>query len=189
MRTDRLPISLGVFCLVVAFPLTGCDRASATSRPAPSAKAAELAKPTPPPLPSVIASVAAVERGDLGRIFREEAANRPAAAIPAETVFAAFDKSGVAVKEARQHLARPFGAHYCSGAKVERDIALSVCEYTDAASASTGRTGSERGLASIPNRQVLRNGATTLTIRLSQKDAPSEALAQRLAATFAKLKK
>ena len=123
-------------------------------------------------------------------MFRNESEHRPGAALRAEDVLAALEKrTDARFLEARQHLAQPFRARYCKGAKVAHELAISICEYDDAAAAKAGREVSLRSLASIPDRQIAVNGATTLTLRQTKKTAASAELADRLVTAFAELKK
>ncbi len=118
-------------------------------------------------------------------MFQNEAANRPAFTIKAEDAIAAFRKDGVELDSVRQHLGRPYGARYCVGAKSGAAIALSVCEYIDAAAANAGAELSRK--LALPNREIRINQATSLTVREIEKTARADALAEQLFDSFAKL--
>jgi hypothetical protein len=85
----------------------------------------------------------------------------------------------------RQHLGRPYGARYCVGAKSGTLIALSVCEYIDAAAANAGAEVSRKVV--LANREIRINQATSLTVREIEKTSVADALAKRLFESFAKL--
>ena len=122
---------------------------------------------------------------DFGAMFQNEADNRPAGTIKAEVAMEAFRKDGVVLEAVRQHLARPYGARYCVGAKVTTEIALSVCEYIDAEAATTGAESSRKLV--LANREIQLNHATTLTVREIEKSPAADAVAKKLFASFAKL--
>jgi hypothetical protein len=118
-------------------------------------------------------------------MFQNEALNRPTGTIKAEDAIEAFRKEGIALEAVRQHLGRPYGARYCVGAKSGTAIALSVCEYIDAAAANTGAEGSRKVV--LANREIRINQATSLTVREIEKTSAADAVANRLFESFAKL--
>jgi hypothetical protein len=118
---------------------------------------------------------------DFGAMFQNEAANRPGGTIKVEDALAAFRDAGVELDTIRQHLARPYGARYCVGAK-SGAIALSVCEFIDAAAANAGAEMSRKLV--LANREIRINQATSLTVREIDKTPAADALAQKLFARF-----
>jgi hypothetical protein len=122
---------------------------------------------------------------DFGAMFQNEAANRPTGTIKAEDAMEAFRNDGVELDAVRQHLGRPYGARYCVGAKSGTVIALSVCEYIDAAAASAGAEVSRKVV--LANREIRINQATSLTVREIEKTAVADTVTKKLFATFAKL--
>lgn len=146
-------------------------------------------KSTPAPVASASARHATAPRAenprDINALFRVEAENRPQSAPRVEDAMAAFRAAGVAVQAERQHLARPYGARYCVGAESGPDLALSVCEYIDAAAAAAGVATSRK--MPLKNREIRVQGATSLTVRLIKSTAEARAVEARLFQAFAKL--
>jgi hypothetical protein len=121
-----------------------------------------------------------------------EAKARPAGAITVENAYAAIGKAGLPVTDQKQHLAAPFGARYCVGAKLTDAknaprLDASVCEYISDEAARIGRDRSADQLKGIPNRTVTQNKQSTLTIRRYDKEAETDALAQKAIDAFMKL--
>jgi hypothetical protein len=182
---DRRLVSCVGHVLLACGVVAGCRKASpphAEPSPAATAKldnavANESARqPTAPQVENP---------RDFGALFQNEAANRPTGTIKAEDAIEAFRKAGVELVSVRQHLARPYGARYCVGAKSGAAIALSVCEYIDAAAASTGAELSRKVV--LANREIRINQATSLTVREVEKTPAADALANKLFDSFAKL--
>jgi hypothetical protein len=144
------------------------------------------------PAPSAAGAAANVQPGasgarpdgvlDLGARFQREAALRPGGTPTVEDAFAAIERKGFKLDEQRQHLASPFNAAYCVGAKTTPDIALSVCEHASAEAAAKGRDESAK--LPIPNRTVHLRGATTLTVRLGTKGPEGDAAAKAIVGAF-----
>jgi hypothetical protein len=118
-------------------------------------------------------------------MFQNEAAHRPGGTITVEDALAAFRQDGIPLDSVRQHLARPYGARYCVGAKSGSGLALSVCEYVDSAAANDGAEISRK--LSLANREIRVNQATTLTVREVQKSPAADALTEKLFQRFARL--
>ncbi len=121
-----------------------------------------------------------------------EAKARPTGVLTVESVVAAFNKSGLPVSDQAQHLASPFGARYCVGAKVADEtkapqLDLSVCEYATEDAAIAGAQRSLEGFKMIPLRTVTRNKQTTLTLREYSKTPEHDALIAKATTTFQKL--
>jgi len=122
---------------------------------------------------------------DIHALFQNEAAHRPGGGLRAEAVLTAFREGGIELRNEQQHLARPYGARYCVGALIGEDLALSVCEYTDADAAQAGATVSRK--IPLKNRAIHVNRATSLTIRQVNETASGEALERELFQVFAAL--
>jgi hypothetical protein len=156
-------------------PATATVAPSATEAPAPQGSASAM-----PAYPGRAVS--------LGDKMAQEATARPAGALRAEDVFAAFQKEGMKLKEPpKQHMGSPVGAMYCAGALSEANLAMSVCEYRDEAAAKKGKDESANAFKAIPNRDIYVNKQTTLTILQNPKGPESEAESKRIVAQFAKM--
>jgi hypothetical protein len=130
-----------------------------------------------------------VEKDDLAALFRAEGAHRADGSPRVDDVVAAFSSAGVPVLGLRQHLAKPFGATYCAGAEAAEGVVLSLCEYASAEAAVKGRSDSAKSLATIPNRQVMQNGTTTLTLRERERTSRSQVVVSTLRHAFENLRK
>ena len=122
---------------------------------------------------------------DFGAMFQNEAAHRPGGTITVEDALAAFRQAGIQLDSVRQHLGRPYGARYCVGAKSGNALALSVCEYVDAAAATEGAETSRK--LALANREIRVNQATTLTVREIEKTPAVDAVSEKLFERFARL--
>jgi|GEM_PF-2341034 len=165
--------------------MVSCSKASApqpdphalgTAKLDNSAAIASERHPTAPP---------AQNPRDFGALFQNEAANRPTGTIKVEDALAAFRKDGIELDNIRQHLGRPYGARYCVGAKSGAIIALSVCEYIDAAAANAGVEQSRKIV--LANREIRINQATSLTVREVEKTPAADTVTNKLFESFAKL--
>jgi hypothetical protein len=182
---DRRLVSCVVHVLMACGVVAGCRKPSAP-HPEPSSSASpkldnavanESARhPTAPPVD---------DPRDFGALFQNEALNRPTGTIKAEAAIEAFRNAGVELVGVRQHLGRPYGARYCVGAKSGTAIALSVCEYIDAAAARAGAELSRKVV--LANREIRINQATSLTVREVEKTPAADAVANKLFDSFAKL--
>jgi len=122
---------------------------------------------------------------DFGALFQNEALNRPTDTVKAEDALDAFRKDGIELDTVRQHLGRAYGARYCVGAKSGTSVALSVCEYIDAAAAQAGAELSRKVV--LANREIRINQATSLTVRETEQTPAADAVAKKLFESFAKL--
>lgn len=121
---------------------------------------------------------------DIPQRFAFEAAHRPTGTITAEQVFASFGEQGLVLTEVKQHLAKPFGAQYCKGAKAEKEQqAFSVCEFTSEAEAEAGIASAK--VFGTEKRDVIRNGNSLLIARWegSNDAAKAESIFRSLKAT------
>jgi hypothetical protein len=163
--------------------VVGCAKSSApkaddsSQRAAPAASAGEPSRRTTAPPTQ--------DPHDFGAMFQNEAVNRPRGTITVEEALAAFREADIKLDTVRQHLARPYGARYCVGAKSGSAIALSVCEYIDSAAADAGAEISRKLL--LANREIRVNRATTLTVREIEKTPAADAVAVKLFERFARL--
>ncbi|MBK7194609.1 MAG: hypothetical protein IPH80_19190 [Myxococcales bacterium] len=164
MRTSlALALSLGL-------SLAACKRArprdaAPEATAATAAAAAAPAAPQPPPSP---------EMRTLSGRLAFEAAHRPTGTARVEDVVAALGRAGVALAEPKQYLAATAAASYCAGGHTADGLAVSVCEYADAAAATAGRAHVERRFAALAaDRRIVVRGATTLTTTAPPGAAPA----------------
>ena len=160
---------------------TAQPAACAIPSPPPPPSGSPSGSPPPQPAPSLARPEDRLL--DLNGRFQKEAASRPTGTPRVEDVFAAIGKAGFTFDEQRQHLASPFLAAYCVGAKTQNDVALSVCEYTSAEEAKRGLESSSQ--MPIANRAIHLNVATTLTVRQGARSADSDAAVKKIVAAFA----
>jgi hypothetical protein len=161
--------------------------ASATANASANAEAEKLAATK---IASALATIGSHPSAGIpfGERFATEAASRPKGGVRAEKVHDAWTKAGIAFGHQKQHLGQPFEASYCIGGKVGEDIATSVCEYTDEKAAESGRQTSLKAFAAVPGREIVRNNATTLTVRIATPSDAAKATAEKMKKLFAELK-
>jgi hypothetical protein len=164
--------------------MVGLALVPACSKPAPSTQVADSA---PPVVASAVPSSESIAKPSqpvfsLGDKLQVEQRDRPTGTAKAEDVYAAFEKAGFALTEKQQHVASVFGAKFCLGAKTTNDMAFSVCEYADEAAAKAGRETSLKALAVVPNRDILVNKKTMLTVRQPATKTPASEAAEKKAA-------
>jgi hypothetical protein len=164
--------------------LSACQRPAPAGTSAPAAPAAPVE--LPPPAASPRASAAPELPPVLAYRLAQEAQARPAGTPRAEDVLAALQQAGLTLGERQQYLASSSGARYCYGARSQKGLHLSVCEYADAASARAARECVLRALGS-PERAVLLNRATTLQVQRPTGSPDAEAEARTAAQAFQKL--
>ncbi len=123
---------------------------------------------------------------DFSEMFQNELSARPGGTIKVEDALAAFKKDGIELNTVRQHLARPYHARYCVGGMSGTDVAISLCEYIDPATANVGVETSRK--LTIAYREIKLNQATSLTVRELEKTPAADAMQARLFESFAKLK-
>ncbi len=142
--------------LSLGLSLTACKRARSRDA-APAATAATAAAVPAATQPSP-------EMRTLSGRLAFEAAHRPTGTARVEDVVAALGRAGVALDEPKQYLAATAAASYCAGGHTADGLAVSVCEYADAAAATAGRAHVERRFAALAaDRRIVVRGATTLT--------------------------
>lgn len=121
-------------------------------------------------------------------LLGEERTNRPTDTPTAEAVFAAAKQAGVPTSDPEQVLARLLGASFCENARSDRGIVIGVCEFKDNDTLVTGRAYSERTFGkSMPNRSLLANRKTLLTINPPDNTPASKAQVETIASAFARL--
>lgn len=161
--------------LVLGLGLVACSKSEAAGLPRTTPGASvEVARQATAPL--------AQNPRDIAALFANELGHRPRSELPVEGVWAGLERTGIPLSDQRQHLARPYGARYCVGARAGRDVALSVCEYVDAEAARAGADISRK--IPLKDREVHVNRATSLTVRLLRKTPESEGVASRLLVAF-----
>ncbi len=123
----------------------------------------------------------------LGNRLNVERESRPGPNVhpTADEVFAAYDKAGLKMQPAKQHMASEYNAKFCVGDKSpDENVGLSVCEYGNEADATAGQVLSVKMFKEVANRNVYRNKNTTLAIVEIVKNADNDALVKKLVATF-----
>jgi hypothetical protein len=121
-------------------------------------------------------------------LLSEERANRPSGTPAAEAVFAAAKQAGVPTSDQAQVLARMLGASYCENARTAKGVVLSVCEFKDPATLAKGQAYSEKTFAkALPNRSLLANRKTLLTINPPDETSAVKAEVKTVADAFARL--
>lgn len=183
----------GLWCvgpaMLLACSKSGESSAKATDASSPPGATVASAEPASSYSAQTAASVTPSAYMTIPERFNAEGAQRPAGALRAEDVTAAFRKAGLTVEDEKQHLASFFKAMYCVGAKAKGDeISFSVCEYKDAETAIAGKALNDKSFAAIKNRATYRNGLTTLTVLESNKTEDNDVIAKKLVDTFAALK-
>jgi hypothetical protein len=135
------------------------------------------APPSPAALPDGVSLVDRMAR---------EASSRPATAVRSEALVIALEAQGISVARTRQVLGKTLRARYCGLAVTATGLVASVCEYDSAPEAVAAMKDSvERFGKAMPNRRLLTNGNSLLTIA-NVRDAV-EAEARTVAQAFAAL--
>lgn len=120
--------------------------------------------------------------------LRQESSSRPTGTPRAEDLIGALKKNGWTLGNEKQVLGSTVGARFCSVVRSEGGVGLSVCEFDSEQAALQGRDFSQRTFDKvIPNRQLLVNRKTLLTVTRSQKTPQVEAEADKAAEIFAGL--
>lgn len=187
-------IGRGAVALLLAC-LHGCHSGDTSRESMSSAAPASLAAvdrlPVSPPLPgdndpAPASPAPRPEESTLGGQLSHEAMARPTGAVRSEDLVAALKSHGVTVARTRQVLGKTLHAGYCAIAVTASGLVASVCEYESAAAARAGLADSETRFGkSMPNRRLLTNGKSVLTIANLQDSVADEA--RTIAATFAAL--
>ncbi len=149
-----------------------------------NAAAEPLAALSPHPSPSAKTATPVM---NVAARFDFERTNRPKVPLSVERVLTTIRASGIQVDRERQHLGAPFNAGYCLGSWAG-EVALSICEFSSDLDAKNGRASSHV-LDSVPNREVIFNGHTSLTLRQPAIKTPeTERSAKKMKELFTGLK-
>lgn len=187
LRTAAGVISAAPFVLVFACSKSGTDSSSTSvSSAASSAAASGTASETAAAAPAIPLSLTPSANMSIPERFTSEAMHRPVGpCVRVEETTAAFRKAGFDLIEEKQHLASPYMAKYCVGAKTKNEeISFSICEYDSDGKATEGAAMNDKAFKNVKNRHTHRNGATTLTVLESTKNDANDALVKKLVDTF-----
>lgn len=154
----RLGIYISAFAVIA---ISACSDA-----PPIGAKTAQVVQPSPEqelaPLPAPDPKLARVP---LGERLSMEAEARPALAVRPEQLDEALRARGVTIARKRQVLASTLGAAYCELAVSNEGLAVSLCEYADAAAAELGGKHSHRMFDRLmPGRSLATRDNVLLTV-------------------------
>jgi len=150
--------------------------------------AASCSRPEAPPAPPVPAPAAGGERLTLVERLTREAESRPAGALRAEDVASAFQRAGIDLPPMKQVLARTVGARFCMSSLTAAGLGVAVCEFTDDGEAARGLDYSRRTFDRlIPDRRLVRNHRTVLTLTRSRAASVLDDQAVRAEQAFASL--
>lgn len=167
--------------------LAACAAIGCSKTQSPESSTVDAATaPTVPTAASASAAGAAsyVPGTGLANLLLNESHTRPANTPKAEDLYAALAKAGMKIVDQKQHAASPFGAKFCLGAEAENQLSLSVCEFDSAEAAKGGQDMSLKAFKTVPNRELLINKATLLTVREYSKTAEIDAASKRAKQLF-----
>lgn len=171
---------LSLSCVLLA--MAGCrdEPRAPIAAPVPSASAAD---PNAPPAPLDNTLAAAVQR------LQHEREHRPTGAMTTDRVAAFLETSGVKLTPRTQVLGLPLGASYCENANsTDGKLGVSICEYESAEAAAQGRAKSlQLGAAAFPNRTLVVNGQTMLSLNAIDLGDSNKTVIADLAARFGAL--
>jgi len=101
----------------------------------------------------------------LGVRLSDEARHRPTVKVPADKLFAALSRDGIALASHHQVLAAAAAAQYCDLGVTKETIAIAVCEYASAAEAQKGKVLMDQRYAKlVPDAVRSVNGSTLVTV-------------------------
>lgn len=131
----------------------------------------ETKAPPPPPPPSapttqgIPGSQDLAPLANLGAVLSSEAKHRPTVKVPAEKLFDALAKQGIALATHHQVLATTANASYCDLGVTKDTIAIAVCEYPSEAAAQKGKQLLDGRYAKlVPDAVRTINGSTLVTV-------------------------
>jgi hypothetical protein len=184
-RGFRLGSAVLATCAVLGFVVGACAKKDQGEAPSPSASAAAslMAAPAVSSVPAApTAGSPVLGPGEtLAGHLAQEALDRPKVKPNADDLFAAFDKLGATIPQKQPSLADTYNAKYCVGGYTEaRDLAITICEYADEASASAGRDLSQKLLEKVTARDVYSHKDVTLAIIQLKADSATTALKKRM---------
>jgi hypothetical protein len=134
------------------------------------------------------AKPAAPDNRPLAERLTAEAESRPVGALRAEAVAAALQQAGIGVHPLRQVLASAIGARFCMAAPAASGLGVAVCEFATDAEAARGLAYSRQTFDRlIPNRRLLQNHATVLTLTRPSDSRALDEQAARAAQAFTAL--
>jgi len=118
----------------------------------------------------------------------EEKAGRPTGTPSTDVVIDALSQAGLPLEQRKQFLGKLIGAHYCEGGRTTGGLGVSICEFNDAPGAIAGKAPSEKSFGKLfPNREIVVNKKTILTIVEPQKTAALMSQAETAKGIFLKL--
>ena len=146
--------------------LAACSHRDAAPPPSPApAPAPVTAATTTPVTTDVPGSQDLAPLQQLGVRLSDEAKHRPTVKVPADKLFAALSKDGIALASHHQVLAAAAAAQYCDLGVTKETIAIAVCEYASAAEAQQGKALMDRRYAKlVPAAVRTLTGATLVTV-------------------------
>ncbi|MBS2019607.1 MAG: hypothetical protein JST00_42490 [Deltaproteobacteria bacterium] len=190
LRTVTSSIALAPFVVVACSkgtaetsPSSGSASAAASASASAAVAASSAASGATPAIPLSLTPSAYMS---IPERFASEAIHRPPGLIVrVEPTTAAFRKAGLAITDEKQHLASPYQAKFCVGAKAKLDeVTFSICEYDTEKQAAEGAALNDKSFKFVKNRQTHRNGATTLTILEAAKNDENDAVVKKLVELF-----
>lgn len=177
--------------LLAGIVLSGCAKhENAKNKPSSSETAVNAAPAEASSVPRIDGPVPVPPKSQMSlpERFDSEAQNRPKGTPTAEQAFAAFTGASLELHGKKQHLASLYQALYCVGAESNDDVALSLCEYPNEASATKGREMSQKAFGAIVGREVFQNKGTTLTVLRVKKTPEAAAKVTKMRGLFSNLK-
>ncbi|HEU0033855.1 MAG TPA: hypothetical protein VFQ53_24675 [Kofleriaceae bacterium] len=144
--------------LVVLVGAAACGTSDVPASPATAPGAAPVASTTKTVPPSQNVQLL------VGRL-QQEAANRPAVALPAERVFEALGRAGLALPQTRQYVGLTMQASYCAGGTTADHVVVAACEYPTQAAAQAGLDHMNHVFGTAaPHAQRVVHATTVVTI-------------------------
>jgi hypothetical protein len=114
-----------------------------------------------------------------------ESDSRPTKTIRSETVFSALSSKRIPIQKITQVLAHPIGARFCMSGMTDLGLTVVACEFSSDDEAQQGKAYSENTFGKIiPNRRLLVNQKTLLTLTPANQDAQLAAQASMTTQIF-----
>ena len=147
--------------LVVIIALGACSHREPKAPPPPPASA--------PATQGIPGSQDLAPLANLGAVLSNEARHRPAVKVPAEKLFDALGKQGIALATHHQVLATTANAAYCDLGVTKDTLAIAVCEYPSEAAARKGKQLLDSRYAKlVPDAVRTIKGSTLVTVAGTQ---------------------
>lgn len=164
---------LGFVALALALVACRSTKVEEPPRAEPKSSAVPAAAPT-----GEIRSSSDPRFATLGIVDRlaVEKANRPRT-----TPLASL---GVPLEDEKQIAGWPIGARYCEKAQTKSDVHVVVCEFDDDASAEKGIANASTTNRFLKRRELLRHGATSLSVLQAGTTPAAESEARRIKDAF-----